>query len=139
MATDLPIVTRERPPGRKPATHRENCCVAEKLSPPPPRVPPETLAAEAVTVGWVLSAMTTLLCELGALAGWLYAADAPGSKIAVLTALLCFASLVFGAIGLAMLPIVLKLRKSRPPRVVTLAVILIHAAPLIAGVVVKLW
>ena len=99
----------------------------------PPAVPPETKAADAVTVAWMLAVTCALMCEVstGLLRAYLtFVPDGP--KVALLAELLLFAALVAGIVSLLILPVVLKVRRLAPPRPVTIVSVVVGVAPLIA-------
>ena len=91
-----------------------------------------------MTIAWVLTAMTTLLCELGALGAWLYSFTATSTVAGLLAGLLFFAAVIIGCIGLAILPLVLKFRKERPPRSITMVFVAIEIVPLLVAVYASL-
>ena len=79
----------------------------------------------------MLSVVTTLLCELGALAArWYAARQPPDVHVAAMTTLVTFAAVVIGVLSLALLPVVLKVRETPPPLAVTLVAVMIGLSPL---------
>ena len=97
-----------------------------------PFTPPETKAADAVTVAWMLAVTCALMCEVttSALRAYLvFAPDRP--KIAMLAELLLFAALVSGIVSLLIVPVVLKVRRVVPPRPVTIVSLVVGVAPLV--------
>jgi hypothetical protein len=103
-----------------------------KPAPPPVRTEPQTV--EMLTVFWMLSVMTSLLCEVGfALArAYLRLVDPTAARMEVLAGMLLFAAAVVGVISLALCAAVVKLRKVPPPVGVIVCGIVIGAIPLVA-------
>ena len=97
---------------------------------PHPQIPQESRAAELVTVLWMLSALTTLVCEIGLLAamGYLHS-HSEAQYVAALYFLLWLTAIVAGTLTVALVPIVLKLRIQPPPPVVTMAAVIMGTAP----------
>lgn len=87
---------------------------------------------EVLTVVWMLSVMTTLVCELGAVVSrWgLWLAPEAG-MLGVLSGVLLFAAAVIGAIALLMTPLVVKLRRHRPPRGILVFAVAVAVVPFI--------
>ncbi|MBX7075050.1 MAG: hypothetical protein K1X71_18055 [Pirellulales bacterium] len=92
---------------------------------------PESRAADFVTVGWLLSALTALICNVisvlssVAVRGW---PDVAGLQ--VFAGLTQFAALVVGAIALALLAVVRTTRvQSPPPGLVALTIVIALLAP----------
>ncbi len=80
----------------------------------------ESQAAEAATIGWMLCVLTATVCELGVLAARLYFVWHPDATvIGTAGELLLFASAIIGAVTLALIPVVYKVRRVKPPNVVT--------------------
>ena len=65
----------------------------------------EPPAIETLTVGWMLSVLTALVCELGFVAarGYLLAIDSTARRIEVLAVMLMFAALVVGSTSVALM------------------------------------
>ncbi len=82
--------------------------------------PPESRGAEAITVIWMMSVMTTVLCGLVAAAVLLAAADQPGAdRPRLFGRLLHFSAFVSATVSLVLLAVVLKFRAQPPPPAVT--------------------
>jgi hypothetical protein len=97
-----------------------------------PELPAETRAAEAATVGWMLSAMVALVCELGWVAlRWWLTAHPGGQVLPALADLLFFSALVVGTVTLLLTPVVLRSRRVLPPRGITVFAVVVGAAPLL--------
>jgi len=100
----------------------------------------ETQAAVAVTIAWMLTCMSTLASLAVALVLRLLAAAFPVPvggvhPLSRVEAVLMFVAVITGCVCLALAPIANRLRRSRPPRGITIAAIVIGAAPLIALIV----
>ncbi len=90
----------------------------------------ETSAADAATIGWLLSAITAVICEFGLFAARLYfAANPQAQNVAQLGGLLIFAAVVVGTFTLILTPVVYKVRQVAPPMPVTVGVIAIGLVP----------
>jgi membrane protein YdbS with pleckstrin-like domain len=89
----------------------------------------EPRTVEVLTVGWMLTVVTTLACEVGyVVARWL--ATDEGTLMA-LSRLLLFAAFVIGLIALFITPVVLRSRRVAPPNGVTFFAVAVAAAPLL--------
>ena len=100
---------------------------------PRPKRPTETKASETVTIGWSLTVVTTLVCDLGTIAARLYFRLQPEAvRVGALSELLLFAAVTIGIISLGLLAVVIKVRRESPPRGFVVFAILIAAAPLVA-------
>jgi len=106
-----------------------------KRSPPSqPRVQPagETVAAEFSTVVWMLTVMTALACELGAVAAaWTFSARPDWTNVGLLRDVLVFSSLVIGSLSLALAVIVWNLRRERPPIGITVFAVVVGVEPVL--------
>jgi hypothetical protein len=99
----------------------------------------ESKAAEFMTVGWLLTALTTLVCELGAAAAfWFARRDPEALSIAALALVLMFAALVTGLLSLLLLAAAWKLRSTKPPRGITVFAIFVSLAPVAMLAVMRL-
>ncbi|HET6883896.1 MAG TPA: hypothetical protein VFI31_27325 [Pirellulales bacterium] len=96
---------------------------------PKARVQSEPRTVEVITVGWMLTVITTLACEVGfVISRWL--AGDERSPLMVLSGLLLFAALVIGVVALLILPVVLRSRRVPPPSGVVVFAVVVSAAPL---------
>jgi hypothetical protein len=96
-------------------------------------MPTESRGAEFVTVGWLLSALTSLVCEVAAMVvAFVAQRAAEPQNWELLAGLLTFSALVVGLASLALLPVVLKTRRVAPPLGVTAFAALVSSAPLVA-------
>ena len=101
---------------------------------PPPAEPRETRAAEASTIAWMLTVMTTLLCESGAVVVWLIARGKEDAEQAlVLMHFLHFSSIVTAVLSLVLLPIVLKTRHVAPPKTIAAFAVVVAALPILVA------
>jgi hypothetical protein len=114
-----------------------------KQTAPQPPLPDanESRGAVAVTIVWMLLALSCLAAQVVALATWLVARGAgipagrPNALILVPTTLMMVA-LLTGVALLLITPLAYRVRKSRPPTAVTIAALVIAIAPLITVAVV---
>jgi len=124
---------RKRPGERPTRLQREN---AEKRERPAvPRLPTEERSAEAATVFWMLCALFTFCAEVVRLAAKAYLShagdvDPATTGLELLPYITLGIGVVSGIICLVLTPIVYRVRKTAPPRLVTLVVVLISLAPL---------
>ena len=111
-------------------------------SQPGPPVEAENLVATALTVGWMLSTLVTLLADLGTLIAWaIVAAGDPGSLpelLALLPGFLLFAGVVTGTLSLLLVPLVYAARQQRPPWQITLGAAVICLLPVVSGGIFRL-
>jgi hypothetical protein len=95
-----------------------------------PSASSESQAAEAATIGWMLCVLTATVCELGVVAARLYFAWHPDATvIGTAGELLLFASAIIGAVTLALIPVVYKARRVKPPTAVTAFVVGVGLIP----------
>jgi hypothetical protein len=93
----------------------------------------ETRTSDATTVGWTVSVTTVLLCDIAAVAAYLYTQAYPHARsMVLLRELLLIAAAIIGFISLAMLPIVFRVRRAPPPSGVTVFAVCAGAAPILA-------
>lgn len=97
---------------RSPRQRRPRPTPAERHRAPRPPGPAESPAAEWLTVGWAMSLLTTLGCELltSAVHLWLRWGQATPA-LELLAGLLLFASVVVGLLAVALLGLVQWLRR----------------------------
>jgi len=93
----------------------------------------ETRAAEAATIAWMLTVMTTLLCAGGAAFMWLFAGAHDGRQAVVLMHLLHFSSIITGVTSLVLLGVVLKTRIEAPPQSIVVFALVVAALPILAA------
>ena len=95
--------------------------------------PVETRAIEAATVAWMLSAITTLLCESIAALAWILSKANPETKnILVFAHYLHFCALVTGVVTLALMAAVIKGRREPPPRAIVIFAVVVATLPIFA-------
>jgi hypothetical protein len=94
--------------------------------------PPESQASDSITVAWSLTVVTLLVLDIGAALTRLYL-RAEGGPLAmeVLAGWLLFSAAVMGAVSLALLPAVFKLRREPPPTGFTALGVAVAVAPLL--------
>jgi hypothetical protein len=95
--------------------------------------PAESHAIEFVTIGWILSTLTTLACELIGLASALAAMFWTDlAAAALLSGFMLFAALVVGIVSLLLLAVVWRGRRQPAPRSLLVGSLMIAlAAPLL--------
>jgi hypothetical protein len=100
----------------------------------------ESPSVEALTVGWMLTVVTTLFAELATttLGLWLAARPAAGESLRSLFQVAVLASPALGLVTLGLTGGVMRTRRVPAPRAITAAAIVIGVAPLLAFVVVGL-
>lgn len=91
----------------------------------------ESRSAEVLTIGWMLTVITALACELAFVAASWLGSRRPGDWSQIFSSLMLFAALVVGFLALLLTPVVAKTRRVPPPRGVTIFAILVGALPLI--------
>jgi hypothetical protein len=105
----------------------------KRKRPPPPGAfgTGESRAAEFMTVGWMLTTLTTLICELGGVAAtWAARQNPQALGIAALASVLIFAAMCTGLFSLGLLAAAWKLRVMKPPRGITAFALVVSLAPL---------
>jgi hypothetical protein len=97
---------------------------------------PDSPAVEFLTVGWMLSVITALVCELAfaGVRGYLLAVDGESPRMEMLAAVLVFAAVVVGLISLALAFAVVKAGRTPPPRGILTFSIVVGVLPLAAMV-----
>ncbi len=91
--------------------------------------PQEAKAVEVLTVAWMLSVMTALLCAVGATLAKVFAGDSPAVQL--FAGYLLFAAAVVGGLSLIMLGFVYRLRKVKPPSGVIFFAVVVGGAPIL--------
>lgn len=96
----------------------------------------ESRTAEVTTVAWMLSSLTALMCLVASLLVLLFTDTAADEIEHVLLGqlfgrLMMFAALITSMIGLILLPITIRIRRSPPPRAIILSCLGICTLPLI--------
>lgn len=90
----------------------------------------ESRAADFMTVGWLLTCFTTLICELGGVVATWYANGHPEARgIVTLAGVLMFAAGLTGLFSLVLLATAWKLRTVKPPRGIVVFSLVVGLAP----------
>ena len=106
----------------------------KKKKQPAPVVPPESPASVAVTVSWMLTVMTTLVCTAMALLVWLAVRERPENSVGLMFAgYLHFAAVAAAFVSLALLPAVYKVRRDAPPTSIVVFALLAASLPIVAA------
>lgn len=105
---------------------------ASRQRPPDPPAKAETPAAEFLTIGWLLTVMTTVVCLAGhlvvkLLGNW----QLGGAWVDVLAGILLFAAVVVGIGSIALLALVRKMRAESPPGPIMVFSLAVGLAPLL--------
>lgn len=92
---------------------------------------PDSQGVEVLTVVWMLTVTTALLCEVAALAVRIVAiaVGQAAARLVTLSAYLIFAAAVIGTLNLLLIPLVLKARGDSPPRGVLVAAVVVGVLP----------
>lgn len=103
-----------------------------------PRI--EKPPVDALTVGWMLTMITTLFCLIAATAARAYMryAQPEATMIGMLSGYMLFSAGVMGLILLVLTPIIVKRKKSDPPQGLVFFAYLVGLAPL-AGMLLQAW
>ena len=97
-----------------------------------PAGPAEDRVAEFLTVAWMLSVFTTLVCELGSAAAiWYLRAQPQAVQVAALASVLLFAALVTGTLSLVLMAGAWRLRRVKPPPGVSVFALVVGVAPVV--------
>lgn len=76
----------------------------------------ESRTAVAANVAWMLSLLSTIAAEvIGLVCRWYTVLVEPVDVLTVLSGVMLFVALIAGIVTLAMIPLVLKFNKKRPP------------------------
>jgi len=98
--------------------------------------PPESQASDAMTVCWVVTLTTLLLCDLSAVAAHVFVVQYPDAqRMAQLRELLLFAGSVVGVLSLLLLPVLYRIRRVPPPTGLVVFGACVAVAPILAVVV----
>jgi hypothetical protein len=100
---------------------------------------PESRAAEAVTVAWMLTTLATLGAEAIAFIGWAVLALVPGgdrapTQLLALPPLMLFTASVMGIFCLVLVGVVHRTRSVPPPTAVTMGSVAISLLPLLVAI-----
>jgi len=101
--------------------------------------PVETRGSESLTVFWVVTVLTVMLTNVLAIAAHFYQLANPDAElIALLKGLMLFSGSLVGLVSLVVLPILYRVRQSRPPRGLAVFGACAAAAPILALLVQSL-
>lgn len=93
----------------------------------------ESRGAETLTILWTLLVTTVVGCDLGAAVTRFLLAKAPdNAALKLLSGLLLIAAALLGVAILALLPLVLRVRRTPPPRGYVVFALLVAVAPILA-------
>ncbi len=106
----------------------------KRRQPAVPAGPSETQASIVVTVAWTMTVMTTLVCAAAAAILWLVARERVNNRdLMLLVYLLHFSAIVTACVSLALLPVMLKVRRVPPPPSLIVVAVGIAALPILAA------
>jgi hypothetical protein len=93
----------------------------------------ESRASEAATIGWTVSVTSVFAADLIVIAAHLYVRGHPDAQAArALEAIMLLSAAAMGAISLALMPIVWRTRRVKPPEGFVVFAVLVAAAPIVA-------
>jgi hypothetical protein len=96
------------------------------------REPAESQASEAVTIAWTVSVTGVFVADLIVVAAHWYARGHPQAQPArVLEAIMLLSAALMGAASLALLPVVWRTRRLKPPQGYLAFAILVSVAPIV--------
>jgi hypothetical protein len=96
------------------------------------REPAETRASEAVTIAWTVSVTGVFVADLIVVAAHLYARSGPPAQPArALEAIMLLSAAIMGAASLALLPVVWRTRRLKPPQGYVVFAAFVAVAPII--------
>ena len=102
-----------------------------------PAQPTESRRAEVLTVGWSMMVLMTFVCELGAAAALGYCHFHPDAQAArLLAGMLLMGAFVVGVLLLVLTPVVVRIRRVKPPRGIVVFAVAVGAAPWV-GIAVR--
>jgi hypothetical protein len=101
--------------------------------------PREEPSAEAITIAWTSSVVCVLAANLVTIAAHLYGRMHPESRTApVFEAIMLLTACVMGIVSLALLPVVWRTSRLKPPLGFTVFDVLVSIAPILATAA-RLW
>ncbi len=96
-------------------------------------VPAKGQAADTLTVAWMMSVMANALCAAAAVLAWVFVQNrTPNENAVLLMHYLHFSAIITGLVSLALLVVVLKRRRPRPPRGVIALAVIVAVGPILA-------
>ena len=106
-----------------------------RQQPGPTKGPAEAPTTEFLTIGWLLTVMTTLVCEIGYfVVTWISNWQADVQWLELLAGVLMFAALVVGLASVALSITVLRMRKSPPPTPILAFALLVGLTPILVAI-----
>jgi hypothetical protein len=95
------------------------------------RTSPSVPRPDGLTVAWMLTLVTTMMCELCAVASRAYVrfVRPEATTISLLSGVSLFAAAVIGTVLLVMTPIILYRKRSNPPRGIVVAAYVLGVLP----------
>jgi hypothetical protein len=101
--------------------------------------PLENRASEALTIAWTVSVTGVLVADLIVVAAHLYVRSHPEAQPArALEAFMLLSAALMGAISLALLPVVWRTRRLKPPQGYMVFAVLVAVAPIVT-LLGRLW
>lgn len=95
----------------------------------------EAPTTEFLTIGWLLTVMTTLVCEVGYFVVMMLLSSQPDMQwLELLAGVLMFAALVIGLASLGLLLLVRRMRKSPPPTPIVAFSLLVGLVPIVVAI-----
>jgi hypothetical protein len=93
----------------------------------------EDRAVEALTVGWMIAVLTTIVCQVGAwISMWLVGSNPAATGLALLAWLLSFSAIIVGLLTVMLTILAVRSRREPPPKVITVGAVLAGLLPLAA-------
>lgn len=94
----------------------------------------ESRAGDAVTVAWTVTVTTLVICEVFVLSLLVYVRFKPNAAgMLALVGFFQFSSLVLAVVAVALLPVVYRVRRSRPPRAVVVFALFAASVPFLVA------
>lgn len=101
--------------------------------------PAEERSAEAATIGWMLTTLATFVALACSLGSFLLVRnfDKPPPSLEILPGLLLVVSAISGLVVVGLTPVVVRLRKTQPPTLITRTAMVLGAFPTLLLVVLE--
>jgi hypothetical protein len=113
---------------------KKNSVAKKNRRPRPAQDSPLGSPVDVVTVGWMLSVTTTLVCAGIAAIVWLFVHGRPNNEFAMLLVrYLHFSAVVTAVVSLALLAAVLKMRREAPPSIIVAVAVIVASLPILAA------
>jgi hypothetical protein len=113
------VAKKKQTPARRPVKSRDV------------NIPAESRASEAMTVAWTVSVTGVVISNLIVVAAHLYARSNPSQPTKAFEGIMLISSASMGAVSLALLPVVWRTRRLKPPIGYTVFAALVAAAPVV--------